>query len=125
MVSREAGVWFVCATLFAFAAACQTDSGARPAVLADPQPGALDEVRRAASVLVGRARVELGAGDLQRQSVVGVLPPPLGPHETHSLARPDQLNIVLMGSGCYLVHPETGQAEGLAGVDCRALNEAP
>ncbi len=100
---------------------CQTAPAPVPAVLAEASPEDLSEIRRVAGLLLDRPLVQLGAGDLRHQSVVSVLPPRPGPRETHSLAQPVQLDLVLIGEGCHLVLRTTGTAKALSGVRCVPL----
>lgn len=77
--------------------ACQTRAGASP-----DQPASVDlsvpETRAGVSAALATAlnlgRVELGVTQVPQTSTVTVLPPPLGPHETHSPAVPIRFDII-------------------------------
>jgi hypothetical protein len=105
-----------CATLVV---ACQALPGADgPAQLVGPEAAARASLVEAAAVLLGRTRIELGAGPVIGVSSVSVLPPPPGPLETRSPAVPEQLSILLRDGQCVLLHPQTGRTVPLAGVRC-------
>ncbi|ESQ74244.1 hypothetical protein ABAC402_14860 [Asticcacaulis sp. AC402] len=73
-------------------------------------------VTSALAKAVGKARIELGASD---GAVVTVLPPPLGPHETHSTAQPIRFDIVLEDGQCLAIRRDTQRAWPMPGVTCR------
>lgn len=98
-------------------------SAARPAVLQSGDAETLARLKTTLGEAVGRARVELGAGDPTEVPMVTVLPPPLGAHETSSPATPTHFDLILESGTCYAVHRETGQRWPLEGVPCRALGD--
>ncbi|MBL8551068.1 MAG: hypothetical protein JNJ73_13865 [Hyphomonadaceae bacterium] len=100
--------------------ACQSAPAETQAVLVSSDAATMEKVRDALADAMGRARVELGPGDLTLTSRVSVLPPPLGPHETRSLAAPTQFDLVLRNGACYAVRADTGAEHALTGVACRA-----
>lgn len=109
-----------------FLGACQmTESDAsdpgslREAVLENDAPENLAALRAALGAAVGRAQIDLGPGDPTKSSVVTVLPPPVHPNETHSMARPTQFRMVLKDDACLAVRQDTGEAVMLEGVRCR------
>jgi hypothetical protein len=89
------------------------------AVLQSADAETLARVRAMLSQATGRAEIDLGAGDPTREPVLIVLPPPLGPLETRSLAVPIRFDIELRGARCYVVRTDTGAAFPLDGVACR------
>ncbi len=98
--------------------ACQMTDAPVPAVLADDDAQTLAALRSALSKAVGRARIELGAGDPTRLSTVSVLPPrPVAPDD-RSPAMPDLFDLVIRDGSCYAVHRDTGDTYELEGVAC-------
>ncbi len=97
--------------------ACQTKS-MTPAVLVAPDAGTLERVKAAMREATGQVRLELGPVDPASPTAIFVLPPPLGPLETRSLAVPARYEVMMQGEDCYAVDPETGTAHRLAGVAC-------
>jgi hypothetical protein len=65
-----------------------------------------------------RAHVELGAGVSAQTQTVSVLPPPLGPYETHSTAMPVLFDIVKAGGRCRAVRRDTQAVYDLSGIAC-------
>lgn len=105
-------------------AACQMTSGAaRPAVLLSTDAETMDEVKATLGRALGRARIELGPGDLTKTSTVSVLPPPLGEFETHSLAKPVLFDLSKKGKACRLTHQQTGEIFVLNSVTCKVVSE--
>jgi hypothetical protein len=99
--------------------ACQAVGPADgPAQLVGPDGAARASLVAAASELLGRSRIELGAGPVLGVSSVSVLPLPPGPLETRSPALPDQLSIALRDGRCVLLHPPSGRMAALSGVRC-------
>ncbi|WP_428408755.1 hypothetical protein [Hyphococcus sp.] len=98
---------------------CETVATQTPAVLERADAETLDRVKSVLAGAVGRATIELGAGDLTQSSTVSVLPPPLSPREDRSMAAPVLFDIMLMGEDCYLVRRDSGESFRLP-VACRA-----
>jgi hypothetical protein len=94
--------------------------GETPAVLASAED--IPALKAALAGAMGRARIELGAGDPTREPVVAVLPPPLGPNEDRSPATPALFDLVLRGGDCYAVRRDTGEETALAGVECVSID---
>ncbi|MBY9067859.1 hypothetical protein K1X12_13190 [Hyphomonas sp. WL0036] len=90
----------------------------RPAVLADKSPETMAEVTGVLAKAVNRAQIQLGASDPTVQSMISVLPPPPGPHESNSPAMPIVFDIVLMGEDCYVRSREGGEMYALSGIAC-------
>ncbi|EGF91693.1 hypothetical protein ABI_01230 [Asticcacaulis biprosthecium C19] len=97
--------------------ACQSTAAVRaPATVDLSDPTTKTAVTSALAQAVGKARIELGASD---GSTITVLPPPLGPHESHSTAQPIRFDIVIEDGVCLAVRRDTQQAWPLPGVTCR------
>ncbi len=101
--------------------ACQTASPKTDAVLAAADDRTIAQVKSVLAEAVGRASIELGAGDAARDTFLTVLPPPLASREDRSMATPVVFDIVLSGGGCYAVRRDTSEAFPL-GVPCRAAD---
>lgn len=97
--------------------ACQ--SAPQPAILAEGSPETLARVSDALAGAVERAQVELGPGDLTRQSTIAVLPSPLGAHEGNSLSMPELFDLVLINGDCFIQSRRSGDTYALTGVACR------
>ncbi len=98
--------------------ACQTMPQREPARLETADAENVEALRQALAAAVGQANAELGAGDLADLSTIAVLPPPLHPLETHSLAMPVLFDLVIEKGRCLAVHQGTGEATKLPGVRC-------
>lgn len=94
-----------------------------PAVLETTDGASLSKLKAVLAADMGVARVELGAGDLETQSVISVLPPRLGGLETRSLAIPTQFDLLSMNGDCYVVRQGTEKLIPVRGVGCRKVNE--
>ena len=101
--------------------ACKTTDPQVPALLTAPNAEIMDEIKTVLAAAMDRASVELGPVDLTQSSVLSVLPPRLGEHETHSLATPTQFDLVKQGEACFLIRRDTGDAYALDGVACRGV----
>lgn len=110
----------VCVTLLTLA--CQSTGAAVPAALERADAQTMAAVKAVLADAVGRARIELGPGDLTTSSTISVLPPPLSPEEGRSTATPIVFDLVIKGSSCYAVRRDTGRDYALAGVSCRPLS---
>ncbi len=107
-----------------FLTACQTaQQGAQPAVLISQDEMSMAALKATLSEAMGRASIELGAGDLTEVSTVAVLPPPLGPHEMNSPAMPELFDLMMQDGNCLLIHRKTGNTHPLDGVACRTVSE--
>lgn len=101
---------------FAGLAACQ--SAPEPAILDDVSPETISVVTGVLAAAVDRAQIQLGPGDLTRDSVISVLPPRPGPQEGSSTAMPTIFDIVLMDGDCYVQERESGEMFPLNGITC-------
>jgi hypothetical protein len=105
------------------AAACQTASQPVAAHLDPATPEAMTAVRSVLAEAMGRTRIELGAGDPGRESVIAVLPLPIDPHEGNSLAKPTLFDILIQDGACFLRKQGEEKLYSLPSVTCRALDE--
>ncbi|ABI78157.1 putative lipoprotein [Hyphomonas neptunium ATCC 15444] len=101
-------------------AACQT--APQPAILTDPSPETVAAVTGVLAAAVDRAEIQLGPGDLTRDSVISVLPPRPGPMEGNSPAVPTIFDIVLMDGDCYVQERASGELFPLTGITCRSTD---
>lgn len=101
------------------ASACQSAPPSEPAVLSADDNETTAAVKAVLARALGVASVTLGPGDPTREPTLVVLPPPLGPLEGRSLARPVLFDIVLRGGRCQLMRRDNGEAYALDGVSCR------
>lgn len=101
--------------------ACQTHAAPAPAVLVNTDDDTIAVLHAALADAMGRAQIELGAGDPTQASAIAVLPPPLGPGEDRSTATPVYFDLMLEGGDCVLVRRDTGEVFALEGVQCSAL----
>ncbi len=81
----------------------------------------MTELKSVLAKAMNTASVDIGPGDLTKTSTISVLPPRLGPHEQRSPVKPTQFDIILKGSGCFVVRRDTGEEYELRGVSCRAV----
>jgi len=101
---------------------CHT-AGPVPASMVDNSEETRTRVAEHLGGAVGRASVEIGPADLTGASSVSVLPPPLSPLETASVARPTTFDVMMVGEACYAVHTTTGETVMLDGVVCEPQSE--
>lgn len=102
--------------------ACHT-TGPVPASLMDNSDETRAMVAGYLGPAVGRATVEIGPADLNGASSVSVLPPPLSPLETASVAMPTTFNLMMDGEACYAVDTTTGETVMLDGVACEPQSD--
>jgi hypothetical protein len=109
------------------ASACQIAGPpvTKPAVLVRTDAATMDRLKAALAKAMGRAHVELGAGDPTQSPELSILPRPLGPYEDRSLARPTIFRLEIEGSSCFVARQgEAGASsarERVDGVECRAV----
>ena len=101
---------------------CQTGAALQPAALVEADAEVISKLKTALADAVGRARIELGAGDLKGASVITVLPPPPGPYETRSMALPVEFDLLADERGCYARQRGRLDLIALNGVACRILD---
>ncbi|MEL6729189.1 MAG: hypothetical protein AAFP81_09115 [Pseudomonadota bacterium] len=92
-----------------------------PAVLVDASDTTLETLKTQLRTALGKDDYKLGADDLTTESTITMMPPPLGPDETHSPVMPIRLELMLEGDSCYAVRSDTGEKIALDGISCRAV----
>lgn len=100
---------------------CETHMSPTPAVLETADAETMASLTATLAAAMDRAQVELGPSDLTAESVITVLPPPLGPGEDRSLATPTYFDLMIIDGDCVAVRRETGDQYVLDGVSCRPL----
>ena len=100
---------------------CETHVAPTPAVLETADAETMATLTAALASAMGQAQTDLGPSDLTAESVIAVLPPPLGPGEDRSLATPTYFDLVIIDGDCVAVRRETGDQYVLDGVSCRPL----
>lgn len=100
-------------------ACCTAPDTPQPALLASADEATVSQLKAYLGEALGRADIELGAGDLLTATSVAVLPPPLGPNEGASPVRPVIFDLQLAGSDCEAVRRDTGTIVRLEGIACR------
>lgn len=91
-----------------------------PAVLTDMSDANLAALKTHLGTALGRAKIDLGAGDLTRTSIVSVLPPRPGALEGNSPALPTQFDLLIAGEACFARQDGHGELISLTGVSCQA-----
>jgi hypothetical protein len=100
---------------------CATHAAPKPARLAGTDAATMTAVRSALSTAMGRTRIDLGPEDMATSTTLSVLPPPLGPYDTRSLAVPTVFDIKMANGTCMLVARSDGKSYPLRGVACRVV----
>lgn len=103
-------------SMLAGVGACQ--SSPQPATLVDASPETLSALTGVLAAAVDRAQVQLGPGDLTKESVISVLPPRPGPLEGNSPAMPTIFDIVLVEGECFVQERQSGERFPLTGIAC-------
>jgi hypothetical protein len=104
-------------------AACQTtEEEMTPAVLADASPETMAAVKAALAGHLGQSRIEIGAGDPTRESVIAILPPRPNELEGNSVAMPVMFDILTDGKACFLRTRADSEMILLDGVACQPLS---
>lgn len=88
------------------------------AMVATQEAATMAQITNTLRQAMGTQRIEFGPHDGAYTSMLTVLPPPLGPNETRSLASPTIFDVVKRKNMCFLVRRETGTAYALANVEC-------
>lgn len=99
--------------------ACQSVAAPVPAVLLKDDPAALASLKAALVQAVGRADVQLGAGDPAESPVISVLPPRLAGFDDRSPAMPAMFRLEIEGGACFVVGEDNGSRVKLDGQVCR------
>ncbi|MFP1131605.1 hypothetical protein [Asticcacaulis sp. W401b] len=103
---------------------CQTMAAGKavPASVDLSDPQTVSRLKAALAPVIGRANIEFGPSAAAQTTLLGVLPPPLGPLETHSTAVPTVFDVVLKDGKCLAVRHDTGVETELKGVTCRPVS---
>lgn len=99
--------------------ACQHQTPLVAAQLVDAPADTAQQIKVALARAVGRAEIELGAGELTGASTLTVLPPRLAPTETRSTALPTVFDVFVRGDTCVAVQRGAKVEISLPGVSCR------
>jgi hypothetical protein len=100
---------------------CATNVGPQPARLSNTSPQTMERVKAVLATAMGTNRIELGPENLSTSTSLTVLPPPLGPMDTRSLAVPSVFDIVKEGPSCALVLRTNGRRFPMTGVACTVV----
>ena len=110
--------------------ACSTADGplepehySGPAKLVPGDANSLNTLKAQISEILGRASFEFGADTPVTSSEFSVLPPGIGPQETHSLALPAVFELLRSDEGCQLRRLDTEEVFTLTGVICMPADE--
>jgi hypothetical protein len=104
-----------------FSAGCATADTPQQARLTSPDAQSMTKVRAVLATIIGRTRFELGPEDLTTSSTITVLPPPLGPMDTRSMAVPMVFDIIMIGQSCALVERDTKRTYPMDSVACTPI----
>lgn len=104
------------------AASCQNVTAPRPAVLVTQDAASMALIKEAAAQHLGRAKVDIGAGDLTKQSTISVLPPRVTAMEGNSAAMPKTFQLRAREDDCYLFDEAERRATLVRGLACRPLD---
>jgi hypothetical protein len=104
-------------SLLGLSSACMSISGDVPARLISVDTATMSKIAGIVKQTLGNQNIELGPQALEATTIT-VLPPPLGPYETRSVAVPEVYDIIKRGSVCLLVRRTTRQEVALTGVTC-------
>jgi hypothetical protein len=118
MTIKRARLVSVTALAAASLGACTSVASATPARIADPSAATLARITSALRTALGRPQLELGVVDYRTATAIAVLPSPVSPRETRSLAVPSLYNIMTDGTKCHLVGATDGKVIALDGVRC-------
>ena len=99
--------------------ACQHQTAPVPATLSDSSPETITALKTGLSSALGRAMIDLGAGDPTQVPSVAVLPPRPGALEANSTAVPTMFDLFMEGETCFAVQQGTDTRTALPGVPCK------
>ncbi|MEO1662853.1 MAG: hypothetical protein AAFR51_17830 [Pseudomonadota bacterium] len=99
--------------------ACQHQGAPVAATLSDDSPETISALKAGLSTALGRAIIDLGAGDPTAVPSVAVLPPRPAPRETHSTAMPTLFDLYLEGDTCFAIKQGTSTRIALPDVPCK------
>ncbi|ADU14345.1 hypothetical protein [Asticcacaulis excentricus] len=102
---------------------CQTMAAGKavPASVDLSDPQTVSRLKSALAPVIGRAHIEFGPSAASQPTMLSVLPPPLGPLETHSTALPAIFDVVIKDGKCLAVRHDTGAETELKDVTCRPV----
>jgi len=101
-------------------AACQHNGPSlEPAVLSNASDANMTALKAHLADALGTQSIGLGASDPSEVSLVSVLPPPLGEHETRSPARPAVFRLFTQDGDCFMQRGRSDTLIELTGVTCR------
>ncbi len=100
---------------------CQTSAPAAPAALSSTDPETMAALQGVLASAMSTASVKIGPGDLTASSTISVLPPPPGPYEGRSVAKPTLFDIMMRGERCFVVRRDTGEEFSLGDIGCKLL----
>ena len=102
-------------------AACQHQTSPSPAVLADGSEATRAAFESTLLNVLDKPFMRLRAGDLTTDSEFTLMPPPLGPNETMSTAKPERYQLMMQDGVCFVVEMGTEDIIPLTNVACRKL----
>lgn len=100
---------------------CQHGSDRSEAVLSDGSPETMTALKAGLAEAMGRTYIQLGASDPTEQSMVSVLPLPLGETDDISLESPTLFDLVVENGVCMAINRATGEQTDLPDVPCRPV----
>lgn len=103
--------------------ACQSANPTVPAHLANTSEANVTALKSALASAMGQAEIELGAGDLDQETRIAVLPPALSPRDDRSPALPTYFDLMMKEGSCVAIHAESKNETPLLDVACRAVSE--
>lgn len=103
-------------------AGCQSASMAQPAVFVSGDDQTVAALKAVLAKAMNEASVELGPGDLTKNTTVSVLPPRPANYEDRSIVTPVVFDIIIKGKDCYAVRRSDGAEFELGGIACRSLD---
>lgn len=106
--------------ILGLSSACLSVPEDTPARLASIDAGTMNTIASILKQEIGSQNVTLGPQAMEATTIT-VLPPPLGPHETRSVAVPEVYDIIRRKGVCTLIRRGTGSVIVLSGVECVQL----
>ena len=103
-------------------AGCQTMTAPRPAVLVSDDAASMELLKGAIGEHMGRANIDLGAGDLTAESIISVLPPRVTAMEGNSVAVPKMLQLRVRADDCYIYDEAERRSTRVRDLVCRPID---
>jgi len=91
--------------------------------LANTSEANVAALKSALADAMGQAKIELGAGDLDQETRIAVLPPALSPSDDRSPALPTYFDLMMKDGSCVAIHAESKAQTPLKNVACRVVLE--